>query len=195
MADIPGKRMVVSQLIALGCAALAIALMLGHVEAFERIENLASDLRFKLRGATRGRDDIVFCDIDDSTLEDLGVFPIPRNYYTRAFRVLSKAKLVLMDIFFFEPSPARVEPAAAEQLVAALVDAQEGRVPLDSVRATLERMLATPDRAMAEAAAEAGNVFLPIILQEEEAFEGSDAMVQARVARTVLADRIHSLLL
>ncbi len=92
----------------LGMAGVALtgALLFGalHVAGLSRrLDLLAYDSFFLLRGARRGSERIVFVDIDDDTVRDLGSFPVPRTKYTELIRLLSRpesrALAVGFDIF------------------------------------------------------------------------------------------------
>jgi adenylate cyclase len=114
--------------------------------ATRRLDWVAYDLLFQIRGARAGSPDIVTVDIDDETVRDLGKFPFSREHYPKLIRALARegshAQAVAFDIFFLEPDVARdgeVGRAAREHgriFVPALLD------PPLAPRRELERAVA-----------------------------------------------------
>lgn len=83
----------------------------------EPLELKGFDLLYKIKGTTPPSEKIVFVDIDDHTLQDLGKFPLPRNIYARALKAakLFGARQVLFDIEFPEKSTLLVNPPLYKQ--------------------------------------------------------------------------------
>ena len=81
--------------------------------ATARLDWLAYDQLFRLRGARAGSPDVVTVDIDDQTVRDLGAFPFSREHYPKLIRALDadgcRARAVAFDIFFLEPDAAHDE--------------------------------------------------------------------------------------
>lgn len=98
----------------------------------ERLELLFYDLRFHLRGKAVPPDNIVILAIDDKSLEKVGRWPWERRTVADLIERLRemKARLVLVDILFAEPSQGDNELAAslarAENVILPLVFAFKG---------------------------------------------------------------------
>jgi adenylate cyclase len=105
-----------------------LAFQAGHV--FERLEYVAVDNRFDIRG-TQPPGPVAVVAIDDDTFNDLGseVFPFTRNLHARVIRQLKKAgaKVIVYDVQFTEQSP---DPDADTNLIDAVRAA--GNVVLSS---------------------------------------------------------------
>ncbi|MCM8780945.1 MAG: CHASE2 domain-containing protein [Candidatus Omnitrophica bacterium] len=78
---------------------------------FDNYELLLYDLRFKLRPRQKVSDDILIIQIYDDTLNNLGRWPLPRNFHTSLVRVLKEfgARYIIFDILFSEPTEHDVE--------------------------------------------------------------------------------------
>ncbi|MHC4916293.1 MAG: CHASE2 domain-containing protein [Planctomycetota bacterium] len=112
-----------------GVSGIAAAAALGalafgalHVAGgLRRLDLVACDRFFNLRGARQGDERVVFVDIDQQALDQFGQFPIPRKTYARIIERLSRpdsrAAAIGFDIFLVEPSKQDWE--ADEQIGAA----------------------------------------------------------------------------
>ena len=82
-----------------------ILISLSYSRAFNSLELLAYDLRFKLRPPISTSQDIVIIEISDDTLKGLGKWPLPRDYHASLVGVLKElgAKAIIFDILFSEP--------------------------------------------------------------------------------------------
>lgn len=69
-------------------------------------ELLSYDLRFRLRPQLNIRDDIVIIEVDDYTINNLSVWPLPRDFHASLIDVLKEygAKMIAFDVLFSEPS-------------------------------------------------------------------------------------------
>ena len=76
------------------------------VRPLERLELLFYDLRYHLRGKTTPPDNVVILAIDDKSLEKIGRWPWERRKVGYLIEKVSAmgAKVIMMDIFFSEPS-------------------------------------------------------------------------------------------
>ena len=70
------------------------------------LELLTYDLRFRLKPPLKVSEDILIITVDDLTLNQLGQWPIPRDFYASLLDVLTAygAKTVVFDILFPESS-------------------------------------------------------------------------------------------
>jgi serine phosphatase RsbU (regulator of sigma subunit) len=84
----------------------ALVLILSALRTFNSYELISYDLRFRLRPAQGSSSDIVVIEISDDTLQNLGVWPLPRDFHASLVGVLSEsgARLVVFDILFSEPT-------------------------------------------------------------------------------------------
>lgn len=111
-------------------AVCALVLMLWIMGAWDGMENMALDARFKMRGPAAHADTIAIVSIDDASIERLGRWPWRRDVHGRLVSVLKKAgaRAVLFDVLFTEAD--KEHPAADRRFGAENVRA--GTVVLDS---------------------------------------------------------------
>ncbi|MBL8251269.1 MAG: EAL domain-containing protein [Candidatus Competibacter sp.] len=135
------------------------AFLLSHVEALYRWDLLIYD--WNLAAWSRNPpDDIVIVAIDEQSLRQLGRWPWSRRIHAALVRKLSEAgaKAIALDIVFAEPEV--TDPAADEELAAALADS--GRVVLPVLgelsRAGGQLMETLPLPILAKAVAGIGHV-------------------------------------
>lgn len=78
---------------------------------FDNNELDTLDMRFRLRPAIPASDKVVFIEIGDDTIKQLGRFPFDRSYHALLIKALSEygARAVMFDIFFAEPDKSDVE--------------------------------------------------------------------------------------
>jgi adenylate cyclase len=135
-----------------------------------RLELVALDLSFRLRGAQIPGSDIVIVMIDDSTVAALGHYPVPRRSVAELLDILhdAGAKVVALDILFADPEPGLAE--AAKEIIAA-VQARLGEPERAELGERLRRLEDSGDEVFAQAMRRAGNVVLPFAFR----FGGGDA--------------------
>jgi signal transduction histidine kinase/CHASE2 domain-containing sensor protein len=80
---------------------------------FEVINNYFYDLSFRIRGPKTPSDKIIIISVDESTLQDLGRWPIRRSHYASLLDRLRQADVIAIDILFTEPSQDDAGLAAA----------------------------------------------------------------------------------
>ncbi len=121
---------------------------------YETFEVRTLDLRFQLRGAIHQRNDIVFIEIDDASIQALGRWPWPRDSVARITDELSalKAKAILFDVIFSEPSQLVIDK---EKMKEALAIADP-----ETMRQTVGLSLQDNDALLAASMKKAGNVYL-----------------------------------
>src|SRR5690348_355238 len=101
-------------------AASAFVLLLGFLPLFNSVERRFLDLSFQIRGPEKPHPDLAILDINDESLQKLGSWPWPRNYYAALLKILREAKpsVIFFDILFSEKSSAKQDLAFAEALKA-----------------------------------------------------------------------------
>ncbi|MDD5583502.1 MAG: CHASE2 domain-containing protein [Candidatus Omnitrophica bacterium] len=103
-------------------AAVILITVSTYIRLFDGLELVSYDLRLKFRPPQAISKDIVIVEIDDVTLEQLGSWPLPRDYHADVLRILkeSGAKAVAFDILFSEKSDstAGVDAAFAQAIAA-----------------------------------------------------------------------------
>ncbi len=101
---------------------ILIFLFLSLFRCFEFIEVAGYDFALKLRQALVNSDTkslpLVFINIDDSTLQAFGQFPLPRHIYAQMLKILSQlgAKYVVFDIMFPEESNPEEDAVFAKEM-------------------------------------------------------------------------------
>ena len=93
------------------------------------------DVRFRLRPPLPKTDQVVFIDIGDDTIRQLGQFPLERSYHVSLIKALAQAgaRASVFDIFFSEPN------AHDDELAAAIAEAKNVYLPFVFDIARLER--------------------------------------------------------
>jgi len=84
-----------------------ILLLLDFFRIVDFREHDAYDSRMRLRGPRPAYSDILIVEIDDHSLQEMGVWPWPRNIYAEFTRRISQyePKIIFFDILFPEQSP------------------------------------------------------------------------------------------
>lgn len=87
-------------------AALCIFSLFAFLNVFGNYELLFYDFLFKVRPPLATNQNIVIIEISDDTLQNLGTWPLPRDFHASVIDVLREfqAKMVIFDMFFSEPS-------------------------------------------------------------------------------------------
>jgi signal transduction histidine kinase/CHASE2 domain-containing sensor protein len=78
--------------------------ILEYTGFFEVINNYFYDLSFRIRGPKTPSERIIIISVDESTLQDLGRWPIRRIHYASLLDRLKQADVIAIDILFTEPS-------------------------------------------------------------------------------------------
>ena len=148
---------------------------------------------------------IVYCNIDDAALQEIGQFPIPRNYYTAAIQNLSNAAMIGFDIMLFESSVVRREDIRlaledVERFAAMLEDglgedgklSEEALGKLQELYGKITSKLESPDEKLANAAEKSGKVLFPLVFSEN--YHGHDAMEREDSRLNEISSRVQNIL-
>ncbi|HVC50965.1 MAG TPA: adenylate/guanylate cyclase domain-containing protein [Stellaceae bacterium] len=151
--------------------ALATLLLLNFSNsgAVRNLETASLDLRFRLRGVEPPGKEIAVVLVDDKSLAALGRWPLSRDLFAKAVKLLGQdnAKEIVFDMLFAEPDqpiPPRLR-AAAKKVANALPPGQDMALR----DALAELMDADPDGDFAAAIRASGRVLLPVAFD----FEGA----------------------
>ncbi|MFC1624213.1 CHASE2 domain-containing protein [Candidatus Omnitrophota bacterium] len=100
------KKCLVNISIAVLAAAMIILTSFLFSDLYESFESKTIDLRFQLRGAISQRQDILFVEMDERAIEDMGRWPWPRDIFARIIDTLKalNVKTILFDVTFTEPT-------------------------------------------------------------------------------------------
>lgn len=81
-----------------------IIILFSYFRVLHNYELLTYDLRLRLRPHLQESEDILIIEIEDSTLKNLGKWPLPRDFHASLINVLNeaKAKAIVFDILFSE---------------------------------------------------------------------------------------------
>lgn len=174
-------RIAAAVLLTLGVAVLyALA---GNLPFFQSLEAQTLSWRFQMRGPAQPGRQVALLMIDDRTINALGQWPLSRTYLARAVRMLARdrARVIALDLLFTGPG----------QMSSPEVDAALRAAPSDQGGSTEDPFRGRePDRVLAKAISDAGNVVVPFAF----AFLPSQANVVAlpdAIART--AYRVYRL--
>lgn len=124
----------------------------------ENIEARSLDARFNLRGARIHDENIVIVGLDESTLQKVGAYPIPRDAYARMVDRLAHdgARLIVFDANF--PVPEKNSAIDALQELEAEVKGKATPQVIDEIRAI--ESTSDNDKIFAASLKRAGNVVL-----------------------------------
>ena len=159
-------RVAAAVLLTLGVAVLyAVA---GNLPFFQTLEAQTLSWRFHLRGPVEPGRDVALVMIDDRTINALGQWPLSRTYLARAVDMLAEdqAKVIALDLLFTGPGQ-----MSSPEIDAALRAAE----PDQGGKAKDPFQGREPDRVLANAISNAGNVIVPFAF----AFQPSQANVVA----------------
>src|SRR5437868_909804 len=132
----------------------------------ENIEARSLDARFNLRGRRPHDDNIVVIGLDETTLQKVGAFPIPRNAYAKMVDQLAKdgAKIIVFDANF--PVPEKNSAIEALKKLEAGVQGQASPAVMDKIREI--EATSDNDKILAESLKHAGNVVLGHLFLDAE---------------------------
>ncbi len=112
---------------------IASFLILSLMYSFGFFSNVEMKLTDNLYGGKVPLNNIVIVAIDDESIQELGRWPFNRKYFAELVKHLHSAKVVGIDVAFFEPST----EAADEEMAAAFREAGNVVIPVEYV--TFER--------------------------------------------------------
>ena len=138
----------------------------------ENVEARSLDARFSLRGTRAHDENIVIVGLEETTLQKVGAFPIPRNAYAKMVDQLTKdgAKLIVFDFNF--PLP---EKNSAIDALKALEASVKDRANPEVVRKIREiEGTSDNDKILADSVKRAGNVILGHIFLDAERSKSVD---------------------
>ncbi|MBU8914036.1 MAG: CHASE2 domain-containing protein [Spirochaetales bacterium] len=105
---------------------LAIFAGLNFVPFFQTAEKRVYDLFLRIRPAVEQRDDILFMDVDDNAIANVGLWPWSRDYMARGLILLREfdSSYVTFDIEYVDPSPQAVNARYLQQDLPRDLDAE-----------------------------------------------------------------------
>jgi len=147
-------------LVALAVCAFVAALHVAAPDFLERIERMALNSRFLLRGPEVPSGDVIVVGYDEISTQALGRWPISRRVIAQAIDRLAAAgaKTIAMDYLWIEPELDLPHDIRAQ------LDGLTKSLPADSSAAQQATSLLkadSSDQALADAMRRAGNVILP----------------------------------
>lgn len=173
----------------LAALVMAAAIMaFASTAAYRSVEQRLYDLRVRMKPKPEAMPELVLLNVDDPSIAALDVYPWPRFYYAEAIRRLEAVGLGLFvcDLQFIESSPAIVNMAAYEAIVAAGIG---GRPPSPD---ELGSLIIDNDGELSAAAEAFGRSVMPFsfsnfmvqpsLSEEEKAFRASAAAEFTRKA-------------
>ena len=168
-----------------------------------RLENVTYDIRFAIKdyfsltalsnrhqegdeGDVSQQDKrIVFCNIDDAALEELGgQWPLPRKAYLDFLNHQCRAHLILFDILFHEHSESVDIDRQLDELQTSLTEPFGFK--RDEAAWRIRKTLAGADDALAQSAAQARNAVFPAFLWEVNASGLAMEQLKSRIRQAHL---------
>ena len=139
----------------------------------ENVEARSLDARFNLRGTRPHDENIVIVGLEETTLQKIGAFPIPRNAYAKLVDQLNKdgAKLIVFDFNF----PLPEKNSAIEALKALEASVKDRANPAVIQRIRDIEATSDNDKIFADSIKRAGNVILGHIFLDAERAKSVDA--------------------
>src|SRR5438270_3236821 len=132
----------------------------------ENIEAHSLDARFNLRGRRPHDNNIVIVGLDETTLQKVGAFPIPRNAYAKMVDQLAHdgAKIVVFDANF--PVPEKNSAVDALRKLEISLEGRANTAVMDKIREI--EATSDNDKILAESLKHAGNVVLGHLFLDAE---------------------------
>ena len=185
------KPILVSLLVGAVSASFCSYLYFSPPDFLKRFENQVRDSFFPARRTIKTDPSIVFCNVDDEVLRQIGEWPLPRVYYTELIKNLKDAGMIGFDVLFPEKGMiSKKESAQATEKFGSLLQvvqaAFSGEGEQDTVLQQLEKIyqeasnsMAGPDGPLSDAAQKHGRVLFPMAFPEE--YPGA-AMTRKRIS-------------
>jgi len=138
----------------------------------ENIEARSLDARFNLRGERPHDENIVIVGLEETTLQKVGAYPIPRNAYAAMIRQLAKdgARTIVFDFNF----PVPEKNSGIDALKTLEANLGERSDPLVEKKIRDLKASSDNDKALADAIRSAGNIVLGHIFLDEERAKSVD---------------------
>lgn len=138
----------------------------------ENVEARSLDARFNLRGERPHDENIVIVGLEETTLQKVGAFPIPRDGYAKMVDQLAKdgAKLIVFDVNF--PLPEKNSAVEALKRLEVGIHGQASPVVLQKIREI--EASSDNDKVFAESLKRAGNVVLGHVFLDAERAKSVD---------------------
>lgn len=95
-----------------------IVILLYQFNAFERLELLTLDYRFLFKISKELKQDIVFIDMGEDSIQAIGRWPWPRSWHATLIKALSEysPRAIIFDVLFSEPQDAIDDAALSEAI-------------------------------------------------------------------------------
>ncbi|UCD28092.1 MAG: CHASE2 domain-containing protein [Planctomycetota bacterium] len=141
--------------IGLGLTLVAMVLHMTGPALVQRLELLWYDLHVLNFSKVDGSERIVHIDIGDDAFDRVGSWPWPRDIQAELIRTLNElgAEKIIMDLVFRDPKPGEVRMPSLDPFADI-----EGEI--EQIGEVSEENLIFPDLELAQAVADAGNVYL-----------------------------------
>jgi len=132
----------------------------------ENVEARSLDARFNLRGTRSHDDNIVIVGLEETTLQRVGAFPIPRNAYANMVDQLARdgARLIVFDFNF--PLPEKNSAVDALKRLEASVQGRANSEVIQKIREI--EATSNNDKILADSLKRAGNVVLGHLFLDAE---------------------------
>src|SRR5204862_376365 len=147
----------------------------------ENVEARSLDARFNLRGARSHDENIVIVGLEETTLQKVGAFPIPRNAYAKMVDQLRRdgARLLVFDVNF--PLPEKNSAVDALKKLERSIEGQANAAVVQKIREI--EATSDNDKILAKSLKDAGNVILGHLFLDAERAKSVDAAgAQAYIA-------------
>lgn len=140
----------------------------------ENVEARSLDARFNLRGTRPHDNNIVIVGLEETTLQKVGAFPIPRNAYAKMIDQLVNdgAKLIVFDFNF--PVPEKNSAVDALKRLEANLQGQANSAVIQRIREI--EATSDNDRILADSLKQAGNVVLGHLFLDADRAKSVDAL-------------------
>ncbi|PYY03373.1 MAG: hypothetical protein DMG64_08140 [Acidobacteria bacterium] len=139
----------------------------------ENVEARSLDARFNLRGARSHDENIVIVGLEETTLQKVGAFPIPRNAYAKMVDQLRRdgARLLVFDVNF--PLPEKNSAVDALKKLERSIEGQANAAVVQKIREI--EATSDNDKILAKSLKDAGNVILGHLFLDAERAKSVDA--------------------
>ncbi|HII71301.1 TPA: adenylate/guanylate cyclase domain-containing protein [Candidatus Woesearchaeota archaeon] len=121
------KGLTKQQLVRIFGVAVVSFVLLSLLYSVGLFSNVEVKLTDNLYGGKRPLDNIVIIEIDDRSIQEFGRWPFSRTYFAEIVEYLHQAKVVAIDVAFFEEST----PVADQKMAEAFADAGNIIIPVE----------------------------------------------------------------
>jgi len=146
----------------IGILSVILIIFFSFSDTYKKFNLNLYDLNFTFKKSIDVSKSLVFLDIGDNSIDNIGKFPWPRGRYADAFRVLNKVGVsqIVLDIMFPNPSPLQLNKSKFSKIKQSLKKKNLKLKDLDSI-------VLNNDEIFAKSVKKSGNILLSYTFNPE----------------------------